>query len=65
MATTSDFAFLGELLAVIDARRGDDPKSSYTAKLFGKGTDKIAQKLGAVRSGPYNSYVKYSDSFQR
>jgi len=46
MATTSDFAFLGELLAVIDARRGDDPKSSYTAKLFGKGTDKIAQKLG-------------------
>jgi phosphoribosyl-ATP pyrophosphohydrolase len=46
MAKKSDFAFLDELLAVINERSGDDPKSSYTAKLLGKGTEKIAQKLG-------------------
>ena len=34
------------LYATILARKGADPASSYTAKLFGKGTAKIAQKLG-------------------
>ncbi len=37
---------LEALFAAILARKGADPASSYTAKLFGKGTAKIAQKLG-------------------
>ncbi len=37
---------LDRLFEVIDSRRGADPDSSYTAKLFGKGSKKIAQKLG-------------------
>src|SRR6266404_9294866 len=41
---------LGEALArlwrVIESRRGADPASSYTAKLFARGNAKIAQKLG-------------------
>ena len=28
------------------ARKGADPKTSYSAKLFAKGIDKCAQKLG-------------------
>ncbi|MGE3232038.1 MAG: phosphoribosyl-ATP diphosphatase, partial [Hyphomicrobium sp.] len=31
---------------VIESRRGADPATSNTARLFAKGTDKIAQKLG-------------------
>jgi phosphoribosyl-ATP pyrophosphohydrolase len=30
----------------VASRRGGDPASSYTAKLFAAGTDKIAKKLG-------------------
>ena len=37
---------LDELFAVIESRKGADPESSYTAKLFGRGTAKIAQKVG-------------------
>lgn len=37
---------LDTLEATIRARRGADPASSYTAKLFGKGRRKIAQKVG-------------------
>jgi len=37
---------LARLFATIEARKGADPASSYTAKLFGKGKAKIAQKLG-------------------
>ena len=37
---------LDHLFAVIAARKGADPKSSYTAKLFARGAPKIAQKLG-------------------
>jgi phosphoribosyl-ATP pyrophosphohydrolase len=37
---------LDRLFAVIAARRGADPTSSYTAKLFAEGTGKIAKKLG-------------------
>ncbi|MBT5108049.1 MAG: phosphoribosyl-ATP diphosphatase [Rhodospirillaceae bacterium] len=43
--TTNDHS-LDRLFAVIAARKGADPKSSYTAKLFAKGAPKIAQKLG-------------------
>ncbi len=41
-----DARILDELYALIESRRGADPGSSYTAKLFAKGEAKIAQKLG-------------------
>jgi len=37
---------LNRLFTTIQSRKGADPSSSYTAKLFGKGRAKIAQKLG-------------------
>lgn len=37
---------LGRLFAAIEARKGADPASSYTAKLLGRGMRKCAQKLG-------------------
>jgi phosphoribosyl-ATP pyrophosphohydrolase len=37
---------LDRLWQVIEARRGADPQSSYTARLFSRGRAKIAQKLG-------------------
>ena len=37
---------LDRLWRVIESRRGADPEASYTAKLFARGRDKIAQKLG-------------------
>jgi phosphoribosyl-ATP pyrophosphohydrolase len=37
---------LDALFAVIESRRGTDPEQSYTAKLFERGTAKIAQKVG-------------------
>jgi len=37
---------LTRLFATVDARRGADPSSSYTAKLFSRGRGKIAQKVG-------------------
>lgn len=43
---TSDLAVLERLFAVIESRKGAPPESSYTAKLFGQGTGKIAQKVG-------------------
>ncbi len=37
---------LERLYRVIESRRGADPETSYTAKLFHRGRAKIAQKLG-------------------
>jgi phosphoribosyl-ATP pyrophosphohydrolase len=37
---------LDRLWQVIQSRRGADPESSYTARLFARGRAKIAQKLG-------------------
>ncbi|MBV1885918.1 MAG: phosphoribosyl-ATP diphosphatase [Parvibaculaceae bacterium] len=37
---------LDDLFDVIKSRKGQDPSSSYTARLFAKGTEKCAQKLG-------------------
>jgi len=34
------------LYAVVESRRGGDESESYTAKLFSRGTKKIAQKFG-------------------
>jgi phosphoribosyl-ATP pyrophosphohydrolase len=41
-----DGSTLDRLYAVIASRRGGDPTTSYTAKLFAGGPTKIAQKLG-------------------
>ncbi|MDO2948021.1 bifunctional phosphoribosyl-AMP cyclohydrolase/phosphoribosyl-ATP diphosphatase HisIE [Aeromonas simiae] len=38
--------FLAELEQLLAARKGADPESSYTARLYGKGTKRIAQKVG-------------------
>ena len=37
---------LDRLWEVIQSRRGADPQTSYTARLFSRGRAKIAQKLG-------------------
>lgn len=41
-----DGTVLDRLYKVIESRRGADPAVSNTARLFAKGTEKIAQKLG-------------------
>ena len=46
MAKTDEPDVLGRLYAAIEARRGADPEESYTARLFERGPEKIAQKLG-------------------
>jgi phosphoribosyl-ATP pyrophosphohydrolase len=43
---TTDSDTLERLYKAILSRRGADPDTSYTAKLFHKGRAKIAQKLG-------------------
>ena len=43
---TTDKHTLDRLFTTIESRKSADPTSSYTAKLFGKGKAKIAQKLG-------------------
>ena len=42
----SEFATLDALFATVKARKGASAEESYTARLFAKGRDKIAQKLG-------------------
>ena len=42
----ADAETLDRLYKAILARRGADPETSYTAKLFYRGRAKIAQKLG-------------------
>jgi len=37
---------LARLQATIEARRGDDPNTSYTAKLLSKGPAHVAKKFG-------------------
>lgn len=41
-----DATVLDKLFKTIAARKGADPSESYTAKLFSKGRNKIAQKVG-------------------
>jgi phosphoribosyl-ATP pyrophosphohydrolase len=41
-----DALILDRLYKVIVSRRGADPSTSNTARLFARGTEKIAQKLG-------------------
>ena len=42
----SDDHVLERLYAVIDSRKGADPDTSYTARLFSRGRQQIAKKLG-------------------
>jgi phosphoribosyl-ATP pyrophosphohydrolase len=42
----TDGRTLDRLYGVIESRRGADPATSYTAKLFAEGSAKIAKKLG-------------------
>jgi phosphoribosyl-ATP pyrophosphohydrolase len=42
----ADEGMIERLFAVIAARRGADPKESYTASLLAKGVDDVARKLG-------------------
>ena len=42
----SDATVLDRLYEIVLSRRGTDPERSHTARLFEKGTPKIAQKLG-------------------
>ncbi|MFO1129129.1 MAG: phosphoribosyl-ATP diphosphatase [Rhodospirillales bacterium] len=41
-----DATVLERLYQTIVSRRGSDPQASYTAKLFAKGRQKIARKVG-------------------
>lgn len=41
-----DAHMLDRLHATVLGRKGADPDSSYTAKLYRKGSQKIAQKVG-------------------
>ncbi len=45
-ASAEDGRILDDLYRVIESRRDADPTVSRTAKLFAKGPDKIAQKVG-------------------
>ncbi|HJO97490.1 MAG: phosphoribosyl-ATP diphosphatase [Rhodospirillales bacterium] len=42
----TDAAVLEHLFRIIEERRGADPKTSHTARLFAKGRAKIARKVG-------------------
>lgn len=44
--SNSDIAFLEDLEKIINARIGDAPEDSYTARLAAAGTKRIAQKVG-------------------
>ena len=45
-ARSLDGTILDRLYKVVESRKGADPARSGTARLFAKGTEKIAQKLG-------------------
>lgn len=42
----ADVEVLNRLFATIEARKGADPKTSWTAKLLSKGVETCAQKVG-------------------
>lgn len=39
-------SFIADLEGIIKSRKGADPKSSYTASLYARGTKRISQKVG-------------------
>ena len=42
----TDGRILDQLFSLVEARKGDDPAKSYTAALYARGPEKIAQKVG-------------------
>jgi phosphoribosyl-ATP pyrophosphohydrolase/phosphoribosyl-AMP cyclohydrolase len=40
------YKFISDLEKIIKEKKKDNPKDSYVARMFGKGLDKIAQKVG-------------------
>ena len=46
ISTGVKLGFLGQLCAIIEQRIHDAPENSYTAKLYSRGTRRIAQKVG-------------------
>lgn len=46
LLTQKDYAFLKELEELLYTRKEEMPDGSYTTKMYNKGIDKIAQKLG-------------------
>jgi phosphoribosyl-ATP pyrophosphohydrolase len=70
MTKALDGEILDRLYDTVAARKGADPEESYTAKLFSKGTRKIAQKVGeegvetviaALAEGPENVASESAD----
>jgi len=45
-SVVADEHVLDRLYAVINSRKGADPETSYTARLFSRGRQQIAKKLG-------------------
>jgi phosphoribosyl-ATP pyrophosphohydrolase len=43
---TAELHMLDRLYVVIESRKGADPDTSYTARLFSRGRQQIAKKLG-------------------
>lgn len=41
-----DLAFLAQLQTLLESRKREMPEGSYTSKMFAKGVDKLAQKVG-------------------
>lgn len=69
-AAPRDGRALDRLFSVIESRKGADPDSSYTARLFGKGRRRIAKKLGeeavevivaALAEGPHQLVEESAD----
>ena len=46
ISETPNWIFLSKLEKLLNARKSADPKSSYTASLYARGTKRIAQKVG-------------------
>ncbi len=46
MTDQTDAHILEELYRTIESRKGGDPKTSHTAKMFKKGRNKICKKFG-------------------
>ncbi len=45
-STGPEISFIAELEQLLSDRKGADPESSYTARLYNKGIKRIAQKVG-------------------
>jgi hypothetical protein len=58
MATKEEIEFLYDLERLLIQRKKDLPKGSYSTRLFKKGIDKIAQKLGEEARGNHYRFQK-------